>query len=61
VINDILLTVGSDNTLIKFDLIQEKVIGTYKSKFPITSIRLLVPVEKDEELAEIPDRTSVEE
>lgn len=62
IINDILITVGTDNKLIKFDLVKNQVLQTYKSKFLISSIRLLLPQEDTEsDMIEIPNRCSKED
>ena len=38
VINDYLISVGTDNKLVKFDLIKNEKVGTYKSKFLISAV-----------------------
>lgn len=60
-INDTLFVFSSDNMLTKFDLVKEEKLQVFKSKFPLTSIRLIIPVEKDDDLAEVPDRSSAED
>jgi len=38
IVNDTLLTVGSDNKMVKFDLLKNEKVGLYKSKFGISAI-----------------------
>jgi len=61
VINDFLISVGLDNKLFKFDLIKNEKVGTYKAKFLISSIKILVPDETDAEVLDLPNRTSKED
>ena len=60
-INDFLISVGLDNKLFKFDLIKNEKVGTYKAKFLISSIKILVPEETDAEVLDLPNRTSKED
>ncbi len=43
IVNDTLLTVGSDNKMVKFDLLKNEKVGLYKSKFGISAIWVLIP------------------
>lgn len=60
VINDFMITVGTDNKMVKFDLIKNERAATYKAKFFISSIKILIPSENEPDAFELPNRTNKE-
>lgn len=55
-----MITVGTDNKMVKFDLIKNEKVATYKAKFLISSIKILIPSENEPDAFELPNRTNKE-
>ena len=55
VVNDVMLSVGLDNKMVKYDFRDSQVSGVYKNKSAITAIRVILPPENDEKYLEYPN------